>query len=93
MLGGKNHFLTPAHDWIHDCIRDWLTGMDPEVGSSLEYKYSVTHGTAKAAWYSPCVRQSLGGASERSLGWKVSWEVGWMCGRMFSCFEMVSAWN
>ena len=42
MLGGKNHFLTPAHDWIHDCIWDWHPVLDPEVGSSLEYEYSVT---------------------------------------------------
>ena len=40
--GGKNHFLTPAYDYIHECIRDWHLGMDPEVGSSLEYEYSVT---------------------------------------------------
>ena len=40
--GGKNLFLTPAHDWIHNCFRDWHPGLDPEVGSSLEYKYSVT---------------------------------------------------
>ena len=42
VLGGKNHFLTPAHDWIHDCIQDWHPGMEPEVVSSLEYKHSVT---------------------------------------------------
>ena len=27
---------------MHDCIWDWHTGLDPEVGSSLEYNYSVT---------------------------------------------------
>ena len=40
--GCKNIFLTPAHDWIHDCIRDWHMGLDLGVASSLEYKYSVT---------------------------------------------------
>ena len=30
------------HDWMHNSIRDWYPGLDPEVGSSLEYKYSVT---------------------------------------------------
>ena len=41
-LHGKNKFLTPANDWIHECIRDWHPGMDTEVGYSLEYEYSVT---------------------------------------------------
>ena len=82
--GGNNHFLTPAHDWIHGCIRDWYPVLDPEVGSSLEYEYSVTHGSLKETWYSSCVRRSLGEASGRSLGEKVSWVVGWVCGRMFS---------
>ena len=45
--------------------------MEPEVGSSLEYKYSVTRGAAKAAWYSPHVRRSLGEATTSSLGGKV----------------------
>ena len=40
--GFKNLFLTPGHDWIHDCIRDWHPGLDPDLGSSLEYEYSVT---------------------------------------------------
>ena len=35
---GKNHFLTPAHDWNHDCIRYWHPGLDLEVGSILEYE-------------------------------------------------------
>ena len=30
------------HDCIHDCIRDWHPVLDPEVGSRLEYEYSVT---------------------------------------------------
>ena len=42
MLWGKNHFLTPVHNWICDCIRDWNSGLDPELVSSLEYEYSVT---------------------------------------------------
>ena len=41
-MGGKNHYLTPTHDWIHDCIQDLHPGLDPEMVSSLEYKYSVT---------------------------------------------------
>ena len=40
--GGKNCFLTAAHDWIHDCIQDLHPRLDPEVGSSLEYEESVT---------------------------------------------------
>ena len=40
--GGESYFLNPAHNWIHDCIRDWHLGLEPEVGSSLEYEYSVT---------------------------------------------------
>ena len=42
MLRGKNHFLTPAQDWIHDCIWYWHPGLDPEMVSSLEYEYIVT---------------------------------------------------
>ena len=82
VLGGKNHFLTPVNNWIHDCIRDWNPGLDPEVGSSLECEYSVIRGAAKAACYSPYVRRSLGGASTRSMGGKVRWVVGWVCGNM-----------
>ena len=59
-------------------------GLEPEVGSSLEYKYSVTRGATKAAWYSPCKRWSLGGASARSVGEKGIWVVGWVFGRGFS---------
>ena len=87
MLGGKNHFLTPTHNWIHDCIWDLRPGLDPEVGSSLEYEYSVTHGDAKAAWYSPWVGRSLGGVSARILGGKVIWVVGWVCGRILYWYE------
>ena len=68
---GKNLFLTPSQDWIQDCIWDWHPGLDPEVGSSLEYEYIVTHVAQKTAWYSPCVRRSLGGVNGRSLGGKV----------------------
>ena len=82
--GVKNHLLTPVNDWIHDFIRYWYLGLESEVGSSLEYKYSVTCGFTKAAWYSPCVRWGLVGASTRSMGGKVRWVVGWVCGRMFS---------
>ena len=39
---GKNNFLTPVHDWIQDCIWDCHLGLELEVGSSLEYEYSVT---------------------------------------------------
>ena len=42
----------------------------PEVGSSLEYEYSVTRGAAKAAWYSPCVRWILGGEIAMIVGGK-----------------------
>ena len=42
VLGGNNHVLTPVYDWIHDCIWYWHPGLEPEVGSSLEYKYSET---------------------------------------------------
>ena len=40
--GGYNLFLTPAHDWIHDCILGLDPGLDPGVGFSLEYECSVT---------------------------------------------------
>ena len=90
-LGGKNHFLTPAHDWIHNWIRDWHPVLNPEVGSNMKYEYSVTRGAAKAAWYCPCVGRILGGVSARSLGGKVIWVVGWVCGRMFSWCEMEKA--
>ena len=88
-LRGNNLLLTPTYDYIHDCNQEWHTGLDPEVGSSLEYKYSVTRGAANAPWYSPCVRRSLGWVSARSLGKKVRWVVGWLCGRMFYWCEMV----
>ena len=91
MLGGNNHVLTPAHNWIHDCIRYWHPELDTEVGSSQEYKYSVARGAEKAAWYSPCVRRSLVGVSTRSLGGKLIWVVGWVCGRMLSWCEMSKA--
>ena len=39
-----------------------------EVGSSLEYEYSVTCAAAKTAWYSPCVRWGRGGVSASSDG-------------------------
>ena len=70
-LGGKNHFLTPVHIWIPDCIQDWNPRLEPEVGSSLECEYIVTRGAAHAACYSPCVRRSLGGASAGGMGGKV----------------------
>ena len=40
--GGKNHFLTPVHNWTRNCIREWHPVLDPLVGSKLEYEYSVT---------------------------------------------------
>ena len=42
--------------------------LDPELGSSLDYEYSVTHVAAKETCYSPCVRWSRGGASGNSVG-------------------------
>ena len=90
-VGGKNHYLTPAHNWIHYCIQDWNMGLDMKVVSSLEYEYSVTCGATKAAWYSPCVIRKLGEASVRIMGGKVIWVVVWVCGRMFSWCEMVKA--
>ena len=93
VVGGKNHFLTPAHDWIHDCIRDWHPGLDPEVGSNLEYEYSVTHGAVKVDWYSPCARRGLGWVSGRSLGGKVRYVVGSVCVRMFSWCEKAKLWS
>ena len=35
----------------------------------------------EAAWYSPCVRWSWGGASGRSDGGCLKWVDGWVCGR------------
>ena len=91
--GGKNHFFAPVHNWIYECIRDWHPLLDLEVGSSLKYEYSVTHGAAKAAWYSLCVRRSLGELNVRILGGKVRWMVGCVCGRMFSWCEKEKAWS
>ena len=88
---GKNLFLTPAHEWIHECIQDWHLGMDLEVGSSLEYEYNVTNEAAKTARYSPCVRRSLGGVSGRILGGRVRWVVGWVCGWVFFWCEKAKA--
>ena len=31
--GVYNIFLTPAHDWIHDCIRDWTQEWDPALNT------------------------------------------------------------
>ena len=35
LMGGKNHFLTPAYGWIHDCIQDLHPVLEPEMVSSL----------------------------------------------------------
>ena len=43
-------------------------GLNPEVGNSLEYKCSVTRVATNMAWYSPCVRYSMGGVSAMSGG-------------------------
>ena len=32
--GGYNLFLTPAHNWIHDCIREWTREWDPALNMS-----------------------------------------------------------
>ena len=32
--GGYNLFLTPAHNWIHDCIREWNQEWDPALNMS-----------------------------------------------------------
>ena len=72
-----NLFLTPVHDWIQDCIRDWTQEWDLALNTS-------TVGPVwppKAAWYIPCLIWSRGGASGRSDdGWLI-WVVGWVCGR------------
>ena len=31
--GVYNIFLTPANDWIHDCIRDWTREWDPALNT------------------------------------------------------------
>ena len=67
--------------------------LDPEVGSNLEYEYSVIHEAAKAAWYITCVRRSLGGASGRSLDRKLRWVVVWVCGRMSSWCKNETLWS
>ena len=46
--GGNNQFLTPVHYWIHDYIRDWHPGLDPEVVSRVEYEDSVAQ---YPTWY------------------------------------------
>ena len=32
--GGYSIFLTPVHDWIHDCIWDWTREWDPTFNMS-----------------------------------------------------------
>ena len=32
--GVYNLFLTPVHDWIHDCILDWTREWDPVLNMS-----------------------------------------------------------
>ena len=32
--GGYSIFLTPVHDWIHDCIWDWTREWDPTFNTS-----------------------------------------------------------
>ena len=32
--GVYNIFLAPAHDWIHNCIRDWTWEWDPALNTS-----------------------------------------------------------
>ena len=63
--------------------------LDPEVGSSLDDKYSVTRVASKAACYIPCVRWGRGGASARSVGGRIGWVVGLACGRGFSGYVFV----
>ena len=58
-------------------------GLEPEVGYSLDDKYSVTCVATEVAWYSPCVMWSRGGASGRSDGGRLEWVVGWVSGRGF----------
>ena len=48
----------------------------PEVGSSLDDEYSVTHVAVKAAWYSPCLRWSRSRVSGRIFGRKTVRVVG-----------------
>ena len=88
---GESQFLTPAHHCIHDCIWEWHPVLDLKVGYSLEYKYSVNRGATNTAWYIPCVRRSIGGASSRTMGGKVIWVVGWVCGKILYWCEMVTA--
>ena len=30
-----NFFLTPVHDWLHDCIQDWTRKLDPALMTSV----------------------------------------------------------
>ena len=62
-------------------------GLDLEVGSSLDDKYSVTCVATKVAWYIPCVIWSRGRASGRSDGGILEWVVCWLCGRGFVAMD------
>ena len=42
--------------------------LEPEVGSILDYKYSVNHVATKVAWYIPYVKCSRGGEIGSSGG-------------------------
>ena len=63
--------------------------MDPEVGSVLEYKYSVTCVASKVDWYRLCVIWSKGGAIARSGVGRIILVVVGVYGRGFVGCEFV----
>ena len=55
--------------------------IDPEVGFSIDDKYSVIRVAMKVAWYIPCLRWIKSGAIVRVVGGGKILVVGWVCRR------------
>ena len=60
------------------------------MGSSLEYKNSVTCMDTKVAWYSPCVRRRRGGVSASIEGGRIRWVVDCVLGRGFFGCDIIN---
>ena len=66
--------LEELESLLNPCIRlntQLHPVLEPEVGSRIEYEYSVTIVATKVAWYSPCVIWGRVGAIENSYGGRI----------------------
>ena len=102
-----NIFLTPAHDWIHNCIQDWTRKWDPALNTSAVWTVGpqILPGIAHVrdgVW----VGRVQGVLAEKEDGWLVGCveggslgvklETAWSWGHMMEfCFvdEWVWAWG